>query len=793
MLKRLSNFLFTRRPVVIGVIALGALILGILALRIDVVTHLGDMMPVNHPYIKIHEQYKGSFGGAAIVTIMVEVKEGDVFQPFVLNKVQTLTKDLQKIDAVNQYQIISLASKKLKNIRASSDGIDATPLMWPDVPQSAEGIAALRAAVVANPTVYGTYVSRDLKAALITVDFIERLLEPKQVYKQINDLIAKNQETGIRISVIGEPFLSGIVSSYLPETLKVALVIVLVMSAILFIATRTLRGTLLPLISAVLSAAVSLGIVRLMGLNFDPLIMVIVFLISARAISHSVQFCTAFDDERELGVSSAFEAAKQTFVKLFRPSVLGLVVDIGGILVITITPIPLLHKAAIIGAIWLTSLLVTACVFVPVALSWVKKPHGHYAHRLDAEPVLLAICGFFSRISTHRNSAVLVLVGTVLLLAFAAEEASKVTVGDANPGSPILWPDSVYNNDWRAINHRFQGSDRMFVVVHGTKPDSLKRPDVLDGIDNFQRFVEAQPQIGGTVSLVDLIEPVSMMLHEGNPRYAQVGADASVNAELLYMATAGSEPGDMDRFTDAQYQAGSVTLFFRDHQGDTLRTAFARIKDYTDAHPIPGVEFQLAGGVVGVIAAVNEVIFADQIKSIALAILVLFVLCAITYKSVAAGLFFLPLILLSNVVTFAFMHWQNIGMNINTLPIAALGIGLGVDYAFYIVDRIKERFEDTGNLPDSVTFGLMTAGRGVLITGITMVTSVLLWYPLSSLRFQAEMGLLIALWMAVSAFAALLVIPSMVFLFKPKFVVGGKSNAKSGSHANHHVFARMDA
>jgi len=777
MLNLISNFLFSRRAIVVGIVLLSSLILGVLALRVEVVTHLADMMPINHPYIKVHEQYKRSFGGAAIVTIMVEAKKGDVFQLSILKKVQGITTDLQKIDAVNQYQIVSLASKKLKNIHASSDGIEALPLMWPDVPKTAEEIALLKASVVSNPTVYGSYVSRDLKGALITVDFIERLLDPKQAYKQINEIVKKYEGDDVRISIIGEPFLSGIVSEYLPETMKIALVIILVMAVILFIATRTLRGTVLPLISAVLSAAISIGILRLVGLNFDPLIMVIVFLISARAISHSVQFCTAFDDERELGAKTAYEAAKLTFIKLFRPSVLGLVVDIGGILVITITPIPILQKAAIIGAIWLTSLLVTAVVFVPLALSWVKKPHGHYSHHLDIEPLLMTICKFFARISTRRTSAILVLVGTALILGFAAEEASKVKVGDANPGSPILWPNSSYNDDWRTINNRFKGSDRMFVVVHGAQPDTLKRPDVLNSIDNFQRFIEGQPQIGGTVSLLNLIEPVNMMLHEGNPRYAEPGTDASVNAELLYMATTGAEPGDMDRFTDAKYQAGSIMIFFKDHQGDTLRTAIARIKEYISAHSLPGVEFQLAGGVVGVIAAVNEVIFADQIKSIALAILVLFVICAITYKSMGAGLFFLPLILLSNVLTFAFMHWQNIGMNINTLPIAALGIGLGVDYAFYIVDRIKERFEETSNLVDSVSFGLMTAGRGVLITGITMVFSVLLWYPLSSLRFQAEMGLLIALWMAISALASMLVIPSMIFLFKPKFVVGGKVDA----------------
>jgi predicted RND superfamily exporter protein len=175
-----------------------------------------------------------------------------------------------------------------------------------------------------------------------------------------------------------------------------------------------------------------------------------------------------------------------------------------------------------------------------------------------------------------------------------------------------------------------------------------------------------------------------------------------------------------------------------------------------------------------VLAAINEIIFADQIKSIALALMVLFICCAISYRSVQAGLFFLPLILLSNAVTFAFMKWMGIGMNINTLPIAALGIGLGVDYAFYVVDRIKEHYHEHREVAASIVFSLETAGRGVLITGLTMVSSVFLWYLLSSLRFQAEMGLLIALWMTISATAALLVIPSMIFLMKPAFVFGEK-------------------
>jgi predicted RND superfamily exporter protein len=159
------------------------------------------------------------------------------------------------------------------------------------------------------------------------------------------------------------------------------------------------------------------------------------------------------------------------------------------------------------------------------------------------------------------------------------------------------------------------------------------------------------------------------------------------------------------------------------------------------------------------------------VESIALALLTLFVLSAIAYRSTVAGLFYMPLVVMSNTITFAFMAWKGIGMNINTLPVAALGIGLGVDYAFYVVDGVKERFEETGDVMASIRGSLLTAGRGVLITGGTMIASVLVWYA-SSLKFQAEMGLLMALWLTVSAITSLLLIPAMIYVFRPAFVFG---------------------
>jgi hypothetical protein len=768
----IAGLLHHWRIAVVTIIAILTLLLGWFAVQIEFKTLFNDLQPAGHPYIETNELYKENFGGANLVTIMVKVEEGTIFTKPVLNVIRELQRGLQYIDGVNQFQIISLASKKLKYVAASTEGIIAEPLMWPDLPETQEDIDQLRQNVIANPFVYGSYVSHDLTAALVTVDFLDHLVDYETVYPQVQRLIDEVRIPGIELRLVGQPILVGIVIEKLPETLRIIFIITVVIALILLLAKGTLRGMLLPLVSAAISGVWALGIVQLFGIHLDPLGVVITFLISARAISHSVQLNLAFDQERKAGITDSRDAARNTLSKLFRPALLGLATDAGAMAVVALTPIPLLQKVSLIGTVWLGSMVICTVVMIPVVLSWSRSHHEHRIVNIGAERAMNWLLERCSAITTRRKPAIAVLAISVVILIISGYFAFDVTIGDSKPGSPILWPDSDYNLDDAAINERFPGTDRMFLVVEGEKDDVLKQPEVLDNISHFQQYIEAQPEVGGTASIADVIRPVNMILHEGNPRYYRIGHDQVSNAELLYIAIAGSDPGDIDRFVDYKYRNGAIQMNFRDHKGSTIRTALESIRDYEEQHPIEGARYRLAGGLIGVLAAVNEVIFSSQLQSIALALLVLFIMCATAYRSTQAGLFFLPTVVLSNTITFSYMSYNDIGLNVNTLPVAALGIGLGVDYSFYIADRIKEHFAHTPKLSESIRFAMLTAGRGVIITALTMVAAVVLWYFFSSLRFQAEMGLLIALWMTVSAISGLLVIPSMIYVFRPRFLVG---------------------
>lgn len=607
---------------------------------------------------------------------------------------------------------------------------------------------------------------------MITVDFYENEIDYSKIFPQVMKVVDAARGDGIQVSVVGEPILYGWVNYYLPETFLIFLATVGCLVALLFFVARTWRGTLLPLLAGLTSAAWALGAARLLGYNLDPLVIVIAFLITARSISHSVQLVTRFGDELAAGVPTSRAAASSAMLQLFKPGMLGVFADAGCMIVVALMPIPMMQKVAIIGALWVLTISVCACIITPVLLSWVKGTQS-YAHPLDISPVLDRILKLCIAVATTKWRYV-VLASTAIVLIASCLYAFKLQVGDADAGSPILWQNSTYNIDSAAINAKFQGADSMYVVFEGNKRGAVKEPAVLESMAAMQRFMGAQPEIGGSLSVADIIPTVNQVLRENNPRYRNFGKSATENGELLFMWAPDSR--EAARFMDPQFQYSPVTLFFKDHRGDTVRTAIQRVKEFIADHPIEQGAYILAGGLIGLTAAVNEVIFTGQIESIALALLVLVICCAVAYRSMRAGIFFMVPVILSNTITFSVMAWNGIGMTLSTLPVAALGIGLGVDYAFYVVDGIREELHHDSDLKKAIAKSLLTAGKGVLITSATLTVSVFLWYW-SSLRFQAEMGVLMAIWLFISAFSALFIVPAMVYVFRPEFVVGKSRSA----------------
>jgi len=301
----------------------------------------------------------------------------------------------------------------------------------------------------------------------------------------------------------------------------------------------------------------------------------------------------------------------------------------------------------------------------------------------------------------------------------------------------------------------------------------IKSPRVLRTMEALQREMETLPEVGSTSSVAGFLPSVISAMHASDPKWELIPHDRRDAGFFLGMIFSSSEPGDLSRYVTQDAQRATVTMYLRDHKGETLRTVVERTKAFISSHPLDEAEFLLASGYGGLLAAVNEVIASSEIRVTALAFLAVFLFCAAAYRSVLAGVLFLVPLFLSNYVTYAMMGALGIGLDVNALPVVSLGVGLGVDYGLYVVSRIQEEYALRRDLDSAIRRAITTAGKAVLFTASTMVAGIVFW-AWSFLKFQADMGILLAIWMCVSMVGGLVLLPTLISLIRPKFVVGNR-------------------
>lgn len=772
MIEAFCSFILRQRWLVLAVLLGLAVFMGAKARQVVVESRTTDVFPSTHPYVKTFAKYSDTFGGASKVLVSVEVKEGTIFNQKTLEKVQRISRAMELLPGVNNYQVISLAQRKVKVQKVDAiAGIRSVPVMWPEVPSTQADLDALQRTILGSRRYYGALVSLDQKATIIAAGFFEDKLQPKVIYQALDELVKKESDANTVIHVIGRPVLLGDIAVQSPKLGVIMLVTVVSMLMVLLVYFRNLVGVVVPTMAALLSAVMGFGFLGLIKQNFDPLVMVVPFIITARALSHAVQFVSRFLDEHEQ-TPDRKEAALKTAIALFKPGTLAIVADIFGIALIYIAPIPLLQKLAMMGSFWLLSIFFSGMVLPPILVSLLPVP----AHKREKKISL--VDGFLARLSEFCTgpSRRWIFVTVVVVMGASFFLARNLVVGDVYPGTPMLWHDSKYNQDTDAIAKRFANTEELTVVVEGDSHDTTKRPEVLGNIEAFQRHMEELEEVGATSSIADLLPGVVSLYHGDDPKFELIPDNREQSAFFLEMIFTAGQPGDLTRYVTPDSKNANISLFLRDHKGETLRKVIAHAKEFIDAHPMKGAKFRLAGGYGGLLAAINEEVAQLDARITLAAFGAVFLCCFVAYRSVLGGLMFLLPVIASNYMTYALMGALGIGLDVNALPVVALGVGLGVDYGLYVVENIQEAFHRGLNVVDAAREGVQGAGKGVLVTGLTMAFGLAFW-RFSFLRFQAEMGLLLLFWMTISMLGGLILVPALIVQFKPKFVYGDNPDA----------------
>jgi predicted RND superfamily exporter protein len=765
--RRLAEGLIERRRRVVVAITIATIFFGFFLARSRLAFNFGDLLPQNHPFIQTHNRYGGTFGESNTLVVMLQVEEGTIFEIPTLTTLIQITQAMEQLPGVNHDQITSLAHRSTRWLLIRPGGvIVANPVMLRP-PVNQQELENIEHIVVKSQHIYGVSVSLDKRSAIVRAGFHERLLDYPKLFAAVNrEILAVPHDEKVHLYVVGLPRLYGWIYQYIGEILTIFFGTILLVWILLYLYFRDWRGSLRPTISGGLAAVWGLGFIRMIGFSLDPLTLIVPFFITARAVSHSVQMHDRYYEELGRG-RTQHEAIIEAFTGLFVPTLSGILTDAFGVLVILLVPIVTLEKLAIAASFWILAIVVSELLLNPIVYHYLRPPDLQVVSgrergvwRRWTETLGRLVTGGIGRWVTVGISG----AGLVVCAYFI----SGLKIGDPSSVSNILWPDHIFNVGFRKVQDSFGGVEPLLVVIEGEK-DSLKIPTNLRTVQDLQRYMEEDPSIGASFSLVDILTSVNMTFHEMEPKWGVVPRDPIDVAGYFFLFWTGAPPSDSARFFAPDFSSAHVTLFCRDHEVGNVRRMIARAEQFVAGHTLEKAHFRMAGGLIGVLAAVYEEVLRNNILMNLLSFGTIFVICVITYRSVVAGVLLILPMLVANSVINAYMGARGIGVNLNTLPVVTVGVGFGIDYGIYILSRVAEEVRRGAATPDAVVASIASAGRAVTFTGLTMIGGVVLWI-FSSIRFEAEMGVLLAIWMFFSMATSMTLLPALIAIADPKFL-----------------------
>jgi len=661
----------------------------------------------------------------------------------------------------------------MRNIRITGAIITAYPIMYPGPPKTPEDIKPIRKAVYTNEGVHGFYVSEDNTAALITAGFWEEGVDFRNLYERMQKIRQEVEKGGKhRVYIAGFPMLYSWVFSYKDYILEVIGVTTVIILILLWFYFRTFTGVWVPLFSGLLSSLWALGFAGYFGFNLDPLVLVVLVLITARALSHSVQSMERYHEEYHR-LQNKQAAILASYLSLFSPALVSIAADGFAILTLALAHIPLIQKLAYVSSFWVFTIAISVVTLHPIILYYIPPPpHDPKSGKRFSDKIYNTINRAMVKISQGGyRYAVLGSFSVALIVGMTYSRHLKI--GDVSIGKALLYPSHDYNVSYDKINQEFVGASQLVILAEGKEPGVIKDPEVLKTLEKFQRYMEQQKLVGGSITVTTWARRLYQMFQEGIPKWAIIPDNPRDVGNIFYqfLNTVGAD--DLDRFIDKNSQNATITVFYKDYNHETVVGSIDMARRFIEANPVENLQFRLAGGLLGILAAVNEEVEWSYKWNLILVMVTVFVLSVLTYASVVGALIVMIPSIVAQPLSEAVMYAMGVDANINSLPVAAVGIGIGIDYGYYVLSRIVEEFQRFGDHEKAIEEALMTTGRAIMFTGTTLTVSVIFWifFPM---KFQSEMAILLTILLFFHVVGALAFIPGMVSLLKPRFPLPNK-------------------
>jgi predicted RND superfamily exporter protein len=736
------------------------------ASRLSVDAGFNKMVPLQHPYMKVYREYEKVFGSANRVAIALMQQHGDIYTKQYMAKLKALTDDVFLLNGVDRPSVKSLFTPNTRFIEVIEEGFAGGNVIPATFQGTEQDLRTVRSNVEKSSEV-GRTVANDFSGALVVASLLEtdpqtgKRLDYFDFARKLEELRAKYEGGGQTVHIIGFAKAVGDIADGAKGVILFFGIAFLITLALMLWFVKDLKLTLVALAVAMLPVLFLLGTLPLLHFGIDPLSILVPFLIFSIGVSHAVQMTKTWEHEVTAGADS-LEAARRAFGKLFIPGTLALLTNVLGFAVIMLIPIDIVRELGITASLGVAWMILTNKVLLPILLSYLRLSRRALGREARQE----GRAERFWRAAAHgvepRRARAIVAVALAVLAA-GLIQARHLRVGDYGIGVPELRPDSRYNLDNAVIARKFAIGVNTLGVVAQTHDvqGACTQYDIMEAIERFDWYMQNVPGTQSVISLAGIAKVLNAGFNEGSLKWRQLPRDAQVMAQDV-------TPVDTSTgLLNADCSAMQVLVNTTDQQGETLARLVAEVKQYAAAHPAPHLELKLATGNMGVAAATNEAVDQARFQMHFAIFGALLVMCMATFRSLRATLCILIPLAIVSVLCEALMPTLGIGLKISTLPVIALGVGVGVDYGIYLYDRIEAHLHEGRGLGESFYEALKERGTAMVFTAMTMTIGVGTW-AFSALKFQADMGVLLAFMFFLNMLGALFLLPALAaFLLKP--------------------------
>ena len=770
-----ERLLFNNRLAIVVICLFTTLVLGYQALGLSLNAAFEKMIPTGHPYIaNFLENRKQLAGMGNTLRIAVEAKDGSIFDAEYLDTVRKLSDEVFLLPGVDRPYMKSLWAPAVRWTGVTEDGLDGGPVIPDDYDGSAQSLEQVRINVERSGEI-GQLVAANYQSSIVLVPLQERIAETGEridyhaLSQRIEQLRAKYESDKIAIHVTGFAKVVGDLIDGLRQVLVFFAAAIVICTAVLYWYTRCLRSTLLVVLCSMIAVVWLLGLLPTLGYELDPYSVLVPFLVFAIGMSHGAQKMNGIMQDVGRGTHKLV-AARYTFRRLFLAGMTALLADAVGFAVLMVIDIQVIQDLAITASIGVAVLIFTNLVLLPILLSYtgvspVAAQRSLKAELMEANDVEHKKHPFWAFLDLFtRTPWAGLAVGLGLVLgAIGLTISFQLKIGDTDPGAPELRADSRYNQDNAFMVANYAASSDVFIVMVKTPQYACAHYSTLRAVDALERELQQLPGVEATSSLAGLAKVANAGMNEGSLKWYEMPRSQDMLNAIITRAPREMFNQNCDLLT--------VYAYLKDHKADTLTSVVNTVETFAAQYGSDDIRFLNAAGNAGIEAATNIVVKKANVQMLFLVYAAVIVLAFITFRSWRAVVCAVVPLMITSVLCEALMVWLNIGVKVATLPVIALGVGIGVDYALYVMTVTLARLKEGMSLSEAYYKALIFTGKVVVLTGITLGIAVATW-AWSPIKFQADMGILLAFMFVWNMLGALILLPALAhFLLRPKQAV----------------------